>query len=73
MNLNYVNNIMKSYERIPQLGNEEQKPENKGLLQKKVSSMSSVKEEYAPLVNSVKSFQSIRKARMEILESRKNG
>lgn len=73
MNLNIVSNLMTSYERIPTLGNIEQKTESKGLLQKKMPSMGSVKEEYAPLVNSVKSFQDIRKARMEILESRKNG
>jgi len=73
MNLDIVENLLTSYERIPNLKKQEQPKENGGLLRKKVSSEGSVKAEYAPLVESVKSFQSIRQARMEILESRKNG
>jgi len=49
-------------------------PDNKGLLSKKPKrNMGNVSEEYKPIMSAIKYKKDIEKARMEILESRKNG
>ena len=74
MNLNIVENILTTFDRIPDINTQASMPDNKGLLSKKPrSNMGNVSEEYRPLMSAIKYKKDIEKARMEILESRKNG
>lgn len=72
MNKRIVPNLITSFDRIPVLKKQEQPQDTGGLLRKRVSSEQTTKAEYVPLVSAVKSYQEIKQARMEVLESRKN-
>ena len=73
MNIDFVKNILTSYDRIPELRDTPVEQETNSLVKKKLKPNTNVSAEYKPLVDSVKSYQEIKKVRMELLESRKNG
>ena len=73
MNIDFVKNILTSYDRIPELRDTPVEQETNSLVKKKLKPNTNVSAEYKPLVDSVKSYQEIKKIRMELLESRKNG
>jgi len=75
MNTNVVRNILAAYNRIPDLPDETEMVQSKGLLSK--TKMPAKKPNgnspYAPLVDGVKQAQRIKKVRMEFLEGKKDG
>jgi len=73
MNIDFVKNILTSYDRIPELRDTPVEQETNSLVKKKLKPNTNVSAEYKPLIDSVKSYQEIKKVRMELLESRKNG
>lgn len=75
MYTNVIKNVLAAYERVPDLPDGTQVPQSKGFLSrtKMPAKQSNKNSPYAPLMDSVKAAQRIKKVRMEYLEGKKDG
>tara|TARA_E500000318_G_C3389198_1_gene145282 strand:+ start:300 stop:527 length:228 start_codon:yes stop_codon:yes gene_type:complete len=75
MDTNIIKNILAAYERVPDLPDGTQVPQSKGFLSrtKMPANKDNKNSPYAPLLDSFKAAQRIKKVRMEYLEGKKDG